>query len=216
MIKKQGPPTRISVSQINCFSSCPLKFSFQYIKKLKPVTTSFAMGNGLKVHDLIAKNIFDHGDEDIDASLKIAKEYLENFSSDEECLTEHKLTGHICNKPTLGIYDKLFPKLATAVDWKNGKDAPYKRWGFNIQAYIYSILYEQNFDNKPLEKFDFVFFGSNTIYSPPVNTDKFKDKCQKYIENVIELAYCEDGKYPKKESPLCNYCSYQSICSIFD
>lgn len=215
MIQKQEPPKRISVSQLNCFSSCPRKFQFQYIKKLKPVTTSFAMGNGLKVHELIAQNIFDHPDEDIDASLKIAKEYLEKFDPKEECLTEHRLRGTVCQKETLGIYDKLWPNLASATDWKNGKDAPYKRPSFNVQAYIYSMLYQQNF-GKPLEEFTFIFFGDNTKYSPLVNTDKFKDKCLKYIENVVALAYGEDGEYPKKESPLCNYCSYQSICSIFD
>ena len=164
-MQKQLPPKRISVSQINCFSSCPRRFQFQYLKRLKPITTSAAMGSGLKVHELIAKNIFDHFDDDVDASLKIAKEYLEKFDSDEECLTEHKLSGTLCQKETLGIFDKLWPKLAIATDWKNGKDASYKRPAFNVQAYVYSELYQQNF-GKPLEEFNFVFFGDNTIYSP--------------------------------------------------
>ena len=207
----------LSASQLNCYKSCPRKYYFQYVKFLKAVTRSDALNAGTEAHDLIAKGIFDHPENDeVDGMLKVAQEYLNNkpHRTSNTALTEHKLYGKICNLNTVGILDKIFPDQGKALDWKSGVNKPYKKIGHDIQSFIYAELFEQNF-GKELEELHFVFLGATQdIYSPKIQSDNFRRKVEKNIQGILDSI--ESKTFDKKRSPLCNWCGYQSICEMFE
>jgi CRISPR/Cas system-associated exonuclease Cas4 (RecB family) len=217
-IKKQGPPKRISVSQINCYLSCPRKYQFQYIKYLKEVTRSSALNLGTLTHDMIAKGQFDHPtDPKIDGMLKTAQDFLAQYDQNEEKLMEKKLVGTICdNRTAVGIFDVIFPNIAKGVDWKATTNSPYKKISQDLQSFFYAKLYEQNF-NKEIDEILFVFLVDGGIYSPKIQSDNFREKCEKRIQDVIDAIYGEGEKeFPKKISPLCAWCGYAPICQMFE
>ena len=214
-VKKQEPPKRISVSQINAFLSCPRRFQFTYIKHLKEITRSAQLNTGTLAHEMIAKGQFDHPtDENIDGMLKIAQEFLAQYDPKEEKLVEHKLRGTVCGMEAVGVFDVIYPNLAKGIDWKSGKQSPYAKISHDLQSYFYALLYEENFQ-KDIQEIIFVFFGDHSVYIPKIQSDNFRSKCEKRIQDVIAAAYSEDAEYPKKTSPLCGFCGYSGICEIF-
>jgi CRISPR/Cas system-associated exonuclease Cas4 (RecB family) len=215
-IKKQGVPKRISVSQINKFNACPRQFQFSYIKHLKEITRSSQLNVGTEAHDLIARGIYTHPtDNSIDGMLKVAEEFLAQYDPKEKKIMEHKMTGTICGKDAVGIFDVIYPNLAKGIDWKASTNSPYKKISQDLQSYFYAILYEQNF-KKEIDEIIFVFLKDGSTYCPKIQSDNFRLKCEKRIQNIIDEAYnpeCTD--YPKKPSPLCAWCGYSSVCEIF-
>ena len=215
-LKKLNKPRALSTSQLTCYKSCPRKYNWQYIKRMRPLVTSDALNNGLTTHNLIAQGIFDlNYDPDIHASLQIAKAYLEKSGPQSDRLMEYKIFGTILDKHNaVGIMDVIWPFKSHITDWKGGVDKQYKRFGYDIQAYIYTKLFEQEF-GKPLESFDFVFFGDNSIYQPKITSDKFLSKNENRIADILKQIE-EDKEFNRIRSPLCNYCQYQPICEAFE
>ena len=223
----------ISASQINLYNKCPYKYFLNYIEKVPITVKSEALELGSTVHELLEQDIYEHDDPKLHPYLQTAKKLLEELNSIEtlkgSSKNELKLFGEVGGNRTVGIIDKVWTDDNIALDYKTGslkhgwdqlkrKQVMYSQEDYCIQSYFYKELFNQNHDTN-LDKFYFLFLGSNDWWTPKIGNKKFGSLafdtwCENRIEETLECI--KSQIFDKCRSKLCNFCDYRYVCSLLD
>jgi len=234
--------TPYSFSKINSFQMCPAKFDYNYIQKLRVWVPNMATERGSYVHTLLENDtkekpttfkftLIDDAMQqeciDIYKNFKASGwgQFYFDPSFDAEAEVEFGMKKTDEGLIPCSYYDKgaLFrgkidhfikndPVIYVA-DWKTGKisgfPAPlqlvmYAVWALitypEIDTIVSAFVYVEHPDDPEVVK-EYEF----TRAMLPQMT-------KKVLEKIVEVEKAE--KFPKKESPLCNYCEYRKkgIC----
>lgn len=89
----------------------------------------------------------------------------------------------------------------TIFDYKTGKHVDKPEYKLQGMIYIFAL-------NGYYPKAKFVSLQTNDVYEVSAPPENYIEKlCDKYIDTI------EENEYPKKASPLCDWCSYKEYCT---
>ena len=216
---------------------CPKKFDFNYIQKIRVWVPNMATERGSYVHTLLENDtkekpttfkftLIDDAMQqeciDIYKNFKASDwgqfYFDESFDAEAEVEFGMKKTPEGLVPCSYYAKDALFrgkidhfikaDPVVYVADWKTGKISGYPAplqlvmygvWAFNkypeIESVMSAFVYvEHPDDDKVVKEYEF------TRAMLPQLT-------KKVLEKIVEVEKAEN--YPKKESPLCNYCDYR-------
>ena len=89
----------------------------------------------------------------------------------------------------------------TIFDYKTGKHVEKPEYKLQGMIYIFAL-------NGYYPKAKFVSLQTNDVYEVSAPPENYIEKlCDKYIDAI------EENEYPKKASPLCDWCDYKEYCT---
>jgi putative RecB family exonuclease len=225
-----------SVSKIELYNKCPKAFKYRYIDKIKTPMKFYHLEKGSLWHKLIEYKLQDKlnefkkpkfkelTNEDYLQQLKdiksfftsnIFKEYYtSNYNKQYEQYFTINEDGSVSNKKTkytlmLGYIDfNMYNEDSVfVIDWKTGKKPHenYPKSDFQLDIYAYYMYIKYNITNI-ISKYCFV------EHNYEQTKDKFNfNKIWKDLNNNINKIE-RDSLFMTKESPLCDWCEFQTHC----
>ena len=140
---------------------------------------------------------------------------LEDPTSFEAMGIEERVSGTIDDVPIFGIIDRWSvedDKLVVS-DYKTGKKPrPRYEWEKQMQIMIYSILLEP-MTNYEVGRAELIYLKSpsKAIYEP--KPEVISNVKSNIVQTWDELTTsCSTGVFETRTGPLCNWCSFKSIC----
>lgn len=232
----------ISQSAINLYRKCPYAWYFKYIEEKEPMFPDHnILDVGSQVHEAIDIYYKMHyftkaSSTDIlmetynilrrkwditllPEQLKKAYVCIENFSKWEYNNICNKIQTKPCTEIEInidgfyGIIDYADIINSIAVDFKTNK-YPNIYDDYNVQAAIYKILYELQFDSN-LKQFKFFFLYPNVIKNIKYDTEKMNLLAKEVEQQKNEIIHIYESKeYPKKpkKKKECERCLYRFYC----
>lgn len=235
---------RLSLSQsaLSIYKHCQYAYKLRYISRCSPVFYDPSILEvGSFVHDAIdgyyRHHYLMHGTADdilaesyaelkkswdisfLPAQLKQAYTCLQNHSEWEY----DNITNGIGTKPLTeqkigqmgyyGIIDYIDLPNLKVIDWKTGRN-PYVTYGYRMQAHIYRILFEAQFNMK-LKNFHFYFLFPNEFRTISYEKEK-QIKVGKEVEKLkAEVIHSRDiGEFEKnpRTAKGCRNCNFAYYC----
>lgn len=223
---------KISPTELNSFSTCPL--SWYYGKQKYPCLTtddsSLMFGRGVhEAIELYYQNISDNPSEssmsavledaltDTCSQLEISSRELEKviknfvaFESRRKQISKHYkptlVEKRIENDKYVCIVDAYFGDIGLAVNWKTGYSSRLYD-GHLIQGKIESMVLESN--NYPVKRHAFVMLCTGSVFPLPTVTESWVDSERESMINSIK-----SGLLQKHEGFQCDYCPYILRCQM--
>jgi len=232
----------VSQSALSLFRNCPYAFQLRYINKCKPVFyDESVLDVGGYVHDSIDGYYKHHYElvQDSETILYYSYQLLKNqwdtllkpeqFQQAYECLFNHsnweygqQQKGVITQPLTeqelsyggyFGIIDYIDLLKNNVIDWKTGKNA-YLSYEYRMQAYIYKVIYEGNF-NKKLDKFLFYFLFPNEFRMVSYNKEKqikVAEETEKLKRDLYDAVESMNFEKKPRTPKGCRSCSFVYYC----
>lgn len=227
----------LTASKINTFNNCSFQFKCSYIERRPQIRVDdTAALFGSAVHDIIVKyyDKIDDSTPSREISKKVDEVFVENsnwktdvykkrlkdiqrnlisFELDrikkrwrKPVLLEKRLKAELFPDllPFEGIVDAYFQDQKLIVDWKTGRYFQMET-SLMIQGKIYEMLLLAHGYSVKLVNFNNLTLGRQLTL--PKITDGWLEK-----EATRILEMIESGRFPKRESGLCGYCSYILSC----
>lgn len=226
-------------SKISCYNTCPRKFKFSYIDKIKVFSQNKALEKGTRVHQIIElwhpkmyeKNLplFNYSLLDEDEQKNVEKLALDFCKSDLgiEYLLHPGSLGHEIHmgldkrlQPTnyhnpeallRGKIDYLIKTGDTVkvVDWKTGK-VPDQMYMDNKQVMLYAIWVFNMFKDVEVVMADYVYVEHNERYTFSFTKEFYKNYTKTYADNIKKIEI--DNEFEKNPGVLCNWCDFKENC----
>jgi CRISPR/Cas system-associated exonuclease Cas4 (RecB family) len=230
----------ISQTALNVFRNCPFAFKLYKEKREAVMYSQDVLDAGKFVHDTLHCYYRNHfltsgtAEDVLSYTYDILKGMWDTtlptteFKKAYTCLESHSLfeyenlkNGIITNPSTevqlatdvfFGIVDYIDLNHDNVIDWKTNRIATLSH-EYKIQAYIYKLLFEENF-KRPLDHLTFYFLFPNEKRTVWFN-EGMRD-----IKNEVDKLMCElrtmmevweFPKQPRTESG-CNSCAYRLYC----
>ncbi len=227
--------TPYSHSRLNCFSQCPEKFKYKYVRKEKvPVIPQKHFEKGRYIHSLmesypepLAKqpNFSLSSDQDIKEYNKIVvrflkdnenvKKLLKNPASNKEQAfylnddydVQSKKKGSLLT----GFVDYCVQngKSGLIIDWKTGKVSKIKK-ETDDQTKLYALWFFQNFDVEEIECW-YYYIDHNEVTKIKYSKDEVQSMVSHFKDKINTIE--ETTEFELRPSYLCNYCDYQKLCN---
>lgn len=225
-----------SFSKISSFQTCPLRFKFDYIDKLGKFQKSKALEKGSFIHLWLEKKGLGITEKPEFKFSLSTPEDVKVYEAIYHKFIETPIAKKYLNENVLGVeidfgvkYDEgkmdetsywnkqalmrgkidhalLVDDDLTLIDWKTGKVNPWQNdlqlvmyavWGFlkypDVETINGAFVYIEHGEEKPY-----------TYHRKDLNA--LKARIAGEIRNIET-----EGDFPKKESALCNYCSYREL-----
>ena len=233
-----GDKMYLSKSKIDCLMSCPLKFKYQYIDKIKTTNESPAfLGEGQDLHELFEKTYSEmRGKELTPENLKktiknLALTYkvehrkidlLNWYNFNVDLIKKTKFFPEMTEKfvaskemQMRGIIDCVRENgnKVIMIDYKTGKDngiAPHR-----FQHAIYKTLYEIMFPNKKkITHWSNWYSQTGNFYIEECKSISIKARLKKVAkaEKMVEEKVWETQEIKRGSLWACKYCPFFDIC----
>jgi len=129
---------------------------------------------------------------------------------------EDKVEGEIMGVPIFGIIDRWYENEDGNIivsDYKTGKKPrPQYEWEKKMQIMIYVDLLEA-ITGKKAAVGELLYLKGPSVVKYEA-TEELRDSVRKTIRNTWDevIESCSTGEFECRTGPLCNWCSFQSIC----
>ena len=223
-----------SYSKISCFNSCPKKFKFQYIDKIKVQQNMDALIKGTTIHYCLENlNLkIDQYTEGMKNNIKKFPDILEIIDKFKNSELGKKYLYKIKTKPIqefkFGLTESLEPTsygkdalYYGIVDYvcileQNGSDllhiCDYKSGKYKDQIYqdynqllFYAIYFFEKYKVKEI-KISFIYVEHNLENDLILNIEHIEHYKNELMNNIKNIENCVDFK--NNENILCNWCPY--------
>lgn len=216
-----------SYSKISTYQSCPKKFKFKYIDKIKvPFVYNEALIKGGCLHHILEhhpeisthkhqekyQHIADEFINSRDGAILLSQESIREMSiglttdlepcsySDKSALFRGYVDYFTVNNAILHI-----------VDYKSGRLKDIKFQSFDQNMY-YAIYFFQKYTKLNKIKITYQYIehenADNSIVLDRMYLDNYKTQL---LENINSIE--TDSVFNKCKTALCNYCDFQDICT---
>jgi DNA helicase-2/ATP-dependent DNA helicase PcrA len=242
--RKKTKVKYVSFSQIDMFKTCPLQYQFRYIFGIPtPPNHAFTFGQSmhntlrdferhalLNESNLSLEKLFSFYEANFDPSgyentkhrekrYKEGKEYLENYFENgrkrlgNPILIEHKFKILIGDTPFVGVIDRVdkTDNELVITDYKTGEVREQERVDKDLQLTSYAIAANEAL-NIHVSKLRLYFFERAEIIETTRSEKDLACAKEDILENIEKI---KTGEFPPKTSPLCKYCSYNTICPAY-
>lgn len=232
----------LSYSKINEYQQCPLKYKYHYILKIpQPPNKYLSFGKSIhETLDIFAKKYKDNFEkvELSDLMTIYAKSWLKEGYLDENEEKDYWELGKNILANFLELTKKTMPKIVhtekrfiidfdgfklsgvidridernnewVIIDYKTGKEESVDYMKQDLQLPIYSLAVQKVF-GKIVQKVGRIYLKTlNEAFAKfeDYEIEESKELVQKLGEKIIE-----DEVFEPKESALCNYCDYRTLC----
>lgn len=201
-----------SQSKISAFESCPMKFKFQYIDKIKPECKFDHLERGRSVH------------KDLELYPNCNNETVLKFMQSEVGQKYSKLLlGDIKREVRIGLnegyelscYDKanvlngiidlIFIKdgVVHIVDWKTGRVPEEQNWD---QLETYAIAFLKKYD----VSVSYVYVDHCVERTKLITQDQRESLVNKLKSRINLIESCTE--FNRSVSWLCEYCPFKDLC----
>lgn len=215
-----------SLSKVQCYESCPMKYKFQYIDKIKTEQTK-ALAKGSKIHNILENidNFIDAQKDDSEYDIvnsfikseafESIKEYIQ-FGEKETAfgidIVDNQLVPTEYNNKVLfrGKIDLLYKN--NIIDYKTGKAKTYDEQDWT-QLKWYAIWFFLKYPEYNDVNISYVYVEHNHINTLTINRSELNSIINDMILRIRNVTIGESKPITKcNKSVLCGWCSYMLLC----
>lgn len=215
-----------SLSKVQCYENCPMKYKFQYIDKIKPEKTK-ALSKGSKIHNIL-ENIDNFIDtQEVDSEHDIVNAFIKSkvFESIKECvqfgeketafgidIVDNQLVPTEYNNKVLfrGKIDLLYKN--NIIDYKTGKSKTYSEQDWT-QLKWYAVWFFLKYPEYSDVNISYVYVEHNHINTLTINRGELSSIINDMISRIRNVTIGELKPITKcNKSALCGWCSYMLLC----
>lgn len=217
--EKYPLPRGFSPSHIIGYRSCPRQFFIRYVLKIRIAVTSPILEMGSRVHDAIARQMFESDNPEVQAYLNVAKEAMRTLPSNPVLETTYedknnpgRFFGRCFSYPFAGTFDIHWLDPAMGADWKTGSYKERKNGDYEIQAYLLNELFKQKYGFY-LTEFRLIFLKDGyEYYAKSLIQGRSRTVTEKSILNALRDIHAR--RFPRKESFACGWCEVSQYCRL--
>lgn len=215
-----------SLSKVQCYESCPMKYKFQYIDKIKPTQTE-ALAKGSKIHSILENidNFIDNQTKDPEYDIvnkfiksdefNSIKEFVQNGEKEVAFgidAANGKLVPSQYSNDVLfrGKIDVLYKN--NILDYKTGKFKTFEEQDWT-QLKWYTVWFFLKYPEYNSVNISYVYVEHNRINTITVTKDEIEYIVNDMLLRIKNVAVAESKPITKcNKSVLCGWCSYMLKC----
>lgn len=207
---------KVSAHRLNTWLQCARKLYFYLENYPKGPTDTKYIDNGLAVHDLLEERMKSIERDPMEYAKKhnVTEEMMDIFNLCVKNAEQfYKYIGVGIPERTIHSYfttpkgrkvdlEARIDLIADNAIWDYKTGKKVKKDEYKLQGQIYHFATKNYY---PVAKF--ISLQTNEVYEilpPPM--EYIPKLCDKYIDEI------EKGEFPKKQSPLCDYCDWKEVC----
>ena len=208
--------TPYSYSKIHCFQTCPRKFEYCYVQKIKSDKDNLALVKGSNIHTCLETGNYEGEYKDIllsFANSKIGQDILSkesvkeyqikldsNFEPASKDANDHLFVGYIDRVNKSDVIE--------IIDFKTGKykEPQYQSY---LQLIYYSLYIIKKYNLEKV-KIRYVYVEhnkENSMFITKKDIPLYTESLKKAIQEMEDCNY-----YYKNQQILCDYCEFRSLC----
>lgn len=206
-----------SLSRINCFKSCPMKYKLSYLDKVEQEPANEALVKGSSIHE--ALETLDTSNSYVDKFFKsdIGKKYKHMIENGQKELKigidfiDNQLVPCEFSDTCLyrGVIDVLYEN--NIFDYKSGKYRPEQSWK-QLCYYALWLFLSTDYDEVNIA---YLFVEHNKENRMTLKRGQVIPIIKHFLTDIILLRDYEENPVEKyNPSYLCEYCSVRKHCKM--
>jgi len=227
-----------SFSRLSSFESCPLKFKFTYIDKIKVESSSTALTKGSFIHHFLENypqpctQFFGLNESDIAVYTKICIDFINSPKGESivnaDCTIgkeldfglDSKMNPVNFNNPDALlrgsidrlnlIEDKNYGTMLHVIDYKSGKAKEAWWQSFKqVQLYVIWLFRNPAFSGIDKIKASYMYVEHNISNDLIMERKYILSYIKEYISDIKQIE--SSLEFPKKVTKLCDWCDFKKI-----